>query len=277
MKDDLGNRMKFYEKNFIQDQLLPGLPIMARLDGRCFSKWTKGLQKPYDKKMSDLMIAVTMNLVDEFNAIIGYTQSDEISLIWFAEDQEHLPFGGDRTKLIGLTAAYCSVKFNQLKDTILMASSSSRYSNFNSKPAMFDSRVWQTPSNMEAINCLIWREQDATRNSISGATRAYYSHKECENKNSAEKQDMLMKKGINWNDYPTFFKRGTYVKRIKTTRKFTAGEIENLPEKHQARSNPDLMIERTDIVPLELKPLTQVENQIEVIFGSDFVVVDKEE
>ena len=79
-------------------------------------------------------------------------------------------------------------------------------------------------------------------------------------------QEMLWQKGVNWNDYPAHFKRGTYIQRRKTVRKFTTEELEKLPEKHEARRNPDLMVERTDYFPLELPPLAKVYNRARVLF-----------
>ena len=75
--------------------------------------------------------------------------------------------------------------------------------------AMFDSRVFTLPKE-EVVNCLIWRQQDATRNSIQSVGQANFSHTQLHGKNCSDIQDMLMlEKGINWNDYPTHLKRGT--------------------------------------------------------------------
>ena len=75
--------------------------------------------------------------------------------------------------------------------------------------AMFDSRVFALPKE-EVVNCLIWRQQDCVRNSIQSVGQANFSHKQLEGKNCNDIQDMLMlKKGINWNDYPTTLKRGS--------------------------------------------------------------------
>jgi tRNA(His) 5'-end guanylyltransferase len=75
----------------------------------------------------------------------------------------------------------------------------------------FDARVYVVPTLEEAVNSFLWREQDATKNSITMAASAYYSHNELMNKNGSEKQEMLFQKEVNWNDYPTFFIRVSYV------------------------------------------------------------------
>lgn len=127
--------------------------------------------------------------------------------------------------------------------------------------------MWNVPSLEEAANAFLWRELDATKNSIAMAARAYFSHKQIDNKSGTEMQEMLRQKGVEWNDYPDFFKRGTYVQRRKTLRKFTAEELDKLPPLHEARKNPDLMVERTDCVALALPPLRLVKNRVEVLFA----------
>jgi len=79
--DNFGNRMKEYERLF-GNQFMPFLPVCMRIDGKTFSKWTKGLERPYDKRLTDLMVATTKYLVAETGALMGYTQSDEISLVF---------------------------------------------------------------------------------------------------------------------------------------------------------------------------------------------------
>ena len=74
---------------------------------------------------------------------------------------------------------------------------------------MFDSRVFTIPKE-EVNNCVLWRQQDATRNSIQSVAQANFSHKQLQNKNCLELQEMLLQeKGINWNDIPTHLKRGS--------------------------------------------------------------------
>ena len=134
---------------------------------------------------------------------------------------------------------------------------------------VFDCRVWTVPTLMEAVNVFMWREWDCTKNSITQAASHYYSHKELHGKNGSEKQEMLFAKGINFNDYPVWFKRGTYVQRQKVFRKFTVEEIDKLPPKHNARINPDLIVERTDIEIIDMPILSQVINRVDVFFKGE--------
>lgn len=263
MSDDLGNRMKDYESQTSSLKLINRLPVVARLDGRSFSKFTKGLKRPYDKRMSDLMIKTSEFLVSETNANCAYTQSDEISLIWYSDGYDsQMIFNGKIMKVVSTLSALATAFFNRnLNDYIPEKS--------DSIPT-FDCRVFNLPSLEEAVNCILWREKDATKNSVSMAASEYYSHKFLMNKNGSEKQELLFQKGINWNDYPAFFKMGTYIQRKKVLRPFTTDELEKLPMKHKARQDPDLEIERWEIGPIDMPPLSKVTNRVDVIiFGKD--------
>ena len=97
------------------------------------------------------------------------------------------------------------------------------------------------------------------------AAQAFYSHGQLMNKTSSEKQEMLFQKGVNWNDYPTFFKRGTYVQRKRVLTPFSKEEIEKLPAKHNARKDPNFVVERWVIDRIELPKLSSIDNFIDVI------------
>lgn len=267
MVDDFGDRMKEFEQMEAGRKALPLLPIIIRLDGKGFSRWTKGLERPFDEKLSRLMIEVTEQLVDHFNACVGYTQSDEISLVLYSDDyKKENYFNGKIQKLVSVSASVATAYFNTYASRI-----------FAGKPlAFFDSRVWTVPNKMEAANAILWREQDATKNSVSMAAREYYSHKELHKQGRADMMDMLMEKGVNWNNYPAFFKRGTFVQRVKKFSKFTPDEIERLPAQHAARNNPDLQIERQVIEPVSMPPFGKVTNRVEVIFDGALPIVGEE-
>jgi tRNA(His) 5'-end guanylyltransferase len=137
----------------------------------------------------------------------------------------------------------------------------------------FDCRVYNVPTLDEAVNSFLWREQDATKNSISMAAQSVYSHSELMNKNGSDKQEMLFQKSINWNDYPSFFKRGTYVQRKRVLTPFTSEEIEKLPAKHNARKDPNYVIERWVIDKVDLPPLSKIENKVDtIVWGLDPVM-----
>ena len=131
----------------------------------------------------------------------------------------------------------------------------------------FDCRVFNVPNKQEAVNHFMWREWDATKNSITSAANSVYSHSELQDKNSSQKQEMLFQKGINWNDYPAEFKRGTYIQRKVVERAYLAEELESLPPKHHARLSPDLVVSRMETKVLDMPPLAKVVNQVEVVFN----------
>ncbi len=263
MQDSLGDRMKWYERRYAH-QVMPMLPILARVDGRAFSRFTEGLARPFDLRMSRLMIETTKFLVEETNARCGYTQSDEISLVWLTENPDaEIFFGGKLAKMISVVGSLATAYFNRHLSLMIPEKAD--------KLPVFDNRVWEVPTLFEATNYFIWRENDATRNSVSMAARAYYSHNECHGKDQSELQEMLFQKGVNWNDYPQHFKRGTYIRRREVeVRAFTPEEIEALPEKHHARTNPNLVVKRLMVVEEGFPPLTKVTNREDVVFfGGD--------
>lgn len=138
---------------------------------------------------------------------------------------------------------------------------------------MFDCRAWQVPSKTEATNTLLWRELDAAKNSISMAARSLFSHKELQGKSGSEMQEMMFGKGVNWNDYPAFFKRGTFSQRRRELRELTTAEIDRIPEAH--RPPAGRLVDRASIVRLEMPPFSRVTNRVEVVFdGVDPLVAE---
>ena len=258
--DDLGNRMKLYEGIEANRVLIPQLPTMVRLDGKAFHTFTKGLKRPYDERFANLMSETTKFLVDKTNARIGYCQSDEISLVLYLNDINSEPiFGGRICKLTSVISSMCTAFFNsRLKEYISEKSDALAY---------FDCRVWNVPSLTEAANTLVWRELDATKNAISMAAQSVFSHKQLQGKSGAEMQEMLHQKGINFNDYPAFFKRGTYVRRITKKVPFSKEELKKLPTKHKAHTTPGLMVERSVVERIKLEPILKIQNRVEVLFG----------
>jgi tRNA(His) guanylyltransferase len=262
MNDELGDRMKLYENAEAGRRFLPLIPILARIDGRTFSSFTRGLKRPYDETLSEIMVSTTAKLAKETNALLGYTQSDEISLLWYSDNiQSQIWFDGRIAKMTSQLAAQATLFFY----TELLE----KLPDYARKMPTFDARVWQVPNKQEAANCFLWRELDATKNSISMAAQSYYSHKQLQGKNGSEKQEMLFQKGVNWNNFPEFFKRGTYVRKRVVSRKFSRTELEKLPPKHAARSNPNLTVERTEWERIHFPPFNSVKNKEAVIFDGD--------
>ncbi|MEW5852783.1 MAG: tRNA(His) guanylyltransferase Thg1 family protein [Myxococcota bacterium] len=262
MKDELGDRMKEYELAEAGRRLMARLPVCARIDGKRFSRFTEGLPRPYDERLSRLMVDTTRYLVTESAARAGYTQSDEISLLWYPDEPKGQVFlDGRIQKLTSILASMATAFFNAELPTRIPEKAGTL--------ALFDCRVWAVPTKEEAANVFLWRELDATKNSLSMAARAYYPHEEITNRKSAALHELLHQKGINWNDYPAFFKRGTFILRRRTSRKFTADELTALPPGHSAHRDPELVVTRTEITPVELPPFAKVLNRVGVLFDGE--------
>jgi tRNA(His) guanylyltransferase len=257
---ELADRMKRYEEISAAQRLIPNLPVCVRLDGKAFHQWTRGLRRPYDDRLHTLFDETTKFLVEASDAVVGYTQSDEITLILYngGQSDSQVFFDGRISKLTSVLASMATAKFNALVPSTLPEK--------ENRLAFFDCRVCNVPTEQEAVNCLLWRELDATRNSIQMAAQALYSHKQLHQKNTPEMQELLRQKGINWHDYPARFTRGGYFQRRAMTRKFTVEELEQLPPLHDARKNPDFMVMRQMIAPLDLPALLRVGNRVDVIF-----------
>jgi len=260
--DALGDRMKRYEAAEAGRRLMPLLPVLARIDGRGFSKFTQGLQRPFDARLSGLMVDTTRFLVQETGARVGYTQSDEITLLWQSSHaKEQVFFDGRIQKMVSVLAAMTSVAFYRGVVDVLPG--------YAARQPVFDCRVWQVPTQEEGANAFLWRERDATKNSISMAARAHFTHEQLLSKSGTEMQDMLHGIGINWNDYPAFFKRGTYVQRRLVRHRFSTEDISELPPQHLARRQPDHEFERPEIQGLEVPPLGRVTNRVAMLFDGD--------
>lgn len=224
---DLNKRMKQYERCY-KTIITPRSYIIVRCDGKNFSKYTKNLDKPFDSNFTDAMHKTAIKLCEYFNAKFAYTQSDEISLLITeigGNMQSQPELGNVLQKLCSLTASVATASFNEVRNIQYMMEDSNMNPMGPALPnqAYFDSRVFVVPNEDEVFNHMLWRQQDASKNSISMAAHSLLGHKAIMNKTGSEKQDMMMDNhGVNWNDYPVKFKRGviikkeTYFKDVKT-------------------------------------------------------------
>lgn len=242
--EDLGNRMKLYEMAEAGRRLMPGLPVLARLDGRAFHTFTRGLEKPYDVSFMRLMQETTKFLVSETHAGIGYVQSDEITLFWIPE---RVPFDGRIQKLESVLASMAGAFFNKELPNHLPQKA-------HLLPH-FDCRVWAVPSLQEVFDTFKWRELDASKNSLTMLAHAYFSTKELHGKRGRDKHEMLYTKGVNWNDEPDDFKRGSYWKRVKVLRELSPEELSRIPEAHR----PEGPVTRSEIIRVQFPPISKID------------------
>lgn len=229
--DNLGDRMKEYEfcsKSFLTRRM----PVIIRIDGKAFHSFTKGMEKPFDEVLSSSMIETCKFLCENvMNCKLAYTQSDEISLLLvdYEKIETQSWFNNSVQKMASISASMATLAFNNLYFEAIQSYTLPASIEFMGEEkqekfrktrdvyfsklgkAMFDSRVFSIPKE-DVCNYFLWRQQDATKNSISAVAQSMFSHKELQGKSGSEKQEMIYQKsGKNWNDYSTYKKRGSCV------------------------------------------------------------------
>lgn len=226
-KTTLGDRMKNNYENISRYYLTRRMPVICRIDGKSFHTFTKGFKKPFDDVLVKTMQETMKYLCENIQGcVLGYTQSDEISLVLtdYAELTTDAWFGNNLQKMCSVSVSMATLAFNKAFTRNILKQSKRLYTEYldekdasyiealeiaMNKGAMFDSRVFTIPRE-EVCNYFLWRQQDATRNSIQSVGQANFSQKELHSKSCNDIQDMLMtQKGINWNDYATTLKRGS--------------------------------------------------------------------
>ena len=229
----LGDRMKLYEET-TRYVLPPRCFTFIRVDGKSFSNFTKKFKRPFDDNFVNMMNQSAIALCEGAQGCkIGFVQSDEITVVLtdFEEINTGRWFDGVIQKICSNSASNVTERFNRafytyliekyveeidpqfamdypirMKDVLkLLKTEGAKFK--------FDSRVFYIPSPTDTINNLVWRQQDATRNSISSVARSLYSHSELNGKNGSQKQEMIFQKGQNWDKYPVGVKRGRVIKR----------------------------------------------------------------
>ena len=251
--DDIGDRMKEYEARFAP-RLMPLLPTLVRIDGKNFHRFCQGLKRPYDENLSEAMKATTAYLMNETRAVVGYTQSDEITLCFYSADpKSQTYFNGKMQKLVSVLAAEASVCFNSLLP-IFLPTKADLF-------PVFDCRVWQVPTLCEAANVFVWRELDATRNSVEMLARFHYSHRELLGVGCKQLHELIHQKGDNWNNYPVHFKRGVYFgwKEEEIPHDFSE-------EKCAGPAHPGPRF-RKRLSQLDLQPILTYPDRVAVFFG----------
>lgn len=202
----LGERMKGYEK-VAATRLMQKMPVLLRLDGKAFHTLTRGMERPYDTQLMSCMQDAARYLCEQIQgAQLAYQQSDEISLLLvdYQRQETQSWFNYEVQKMCSVAASLCTAAFTM--------AFRAQFPGHQAMPA-FDARCWNLPAH-EVTNYFIWRQQDATRNSISMAAQTYYSPRQLHMVNSDVMQEMLHEKGINWNDYPVAFKRGVAICKV---------------------------------------------------------------
>lgn len=220
----LSDRMKDYEL-VSEYRLTKKTPVIVRIDGKSFHTFTKGLDKPFDSILSEAMNYVCRKLIETIKGCkFAYTQSDEISLLLTDWDKLSTDcyFDYRLQKMVSVLSSAATMYFNQyIVSRVLYWQkgeselSEKLFDRWATKAgcAMFDARAYNLPKE-EVCNYFIWRQEDASKNSIQSLGRSKFSFKQMLNKNNKEVQDMLFNEyDINWNRIDTKWKRGFAVYR----------------------------------------------------------------
>ena len=230
VNDRLGLRMKTFYEQIPKFKLYRRTPVAIRIDGKAFHTFTRGFAKPFDEVLGNAMVRTMEYLCKNIQGcVFGYTQSDEITLLLidYQTFETDAWFDYEIQKICSISASMASTAFNrffydEVKVWFDKAATEAHahsitiedwklyetYRNAIEKGAMFDARCFNIPKE-EATNLVYWRQLDATRNSIQMVGQANFSHNELQGCSCNVIQDMLHEqRGINWNDYPTRWKRG---------------------------------------------------------------------
>jgi tRNA(His) 5'-end guanylyltransferase len=209
MTDKIGDRFKNNYENRTRYLLPRRTYTIIRVDGKAFHTLTKKCDRPFDNDLISCMNETAANMCKNIQGTkFAYVQSDEISLLLtdFDDIKTDAWFNGNIQKMASISGSLATLYFNkaieQFKDK------------FSKSIAVFDSRVFTIPESVEVENYFIWRQQDATRNSVQMVAQSLYSHKELHGKNTSKLQEMIFQKGINWNDFDFRYKRGGIISKV---------------------------------------------------------------
>lgn len=189
-KDTLGDRCKKYEALY-ERYFLPKIPIIIRLDGKCFSQWTKGCKKPFDQDLITCMFESAKEVAKEMQGCRAlYAQSDEVTFVLTDDTtlESQQWFGGRQNKIESVTAAMMTAYFNK---------NWYDYADDIKRPAIFDARAFQCPKD-DVANVFLWRVKDWERNSLTMYCSQFFTHKELHGQGRADRHEMLHKIGKNW-------------------------------------------------------------------------------
>ena len=217
------------------------------------------MDKPFDARLSSIMRAVTSHLIDQTQARVGYTQSDEITLVFESEGPENEPiFGGRVFKMTSVLSSMASAKF-----TLLAAEAwPDRVQRI---VPSFDCRVFNVPSREEAVNALIWRERDAARNAVQSVAQTHFSPAMIHGKSAADLVEMLLENGVSMDSFPVAHRLGCYLARRGFETLLDEEALGRIPERYR----PIGPVTRSRVIDLDLAPLTARPDRVALIFASE--------
>ena len=251
--ESFGDRMKRYERATTETLLDHTLPVYVRIDMRAGHTFCRGLKKPFDEDYASAMKEATRYLVDKTGAILGYTQSDEISLVY--ENTTKMPFGSRLFKLESVFASMATAAFivdgmkTSLKDRIM------------ANPPSFDCRVINLPNLDEAVNMVLWRVKDCFKNSVTLLALEHFSNKEIHKKDTDDKIKMLRGKNVYWDAYPEYFRYGSFFVKEQYSKTFSIEEVANMKKRPPLDMLGRYVVTRSKVVNTPLLIPNYIEKQ----------------
>jgi len=224
--DKLGDRMKMYE-SVPKTRLMKKVPVIVRIDGKAFHTFTSGFEKPFDDLLVQTMQYTTQYLCENIQGcVFGYTQSDEITLVLtdYKTYTTDAWFDYEVQKICSVAASMATAAFNKKFTELVQFNNNfitpedeehqkiaERHNSAMQKCAMFDARCFNVPIH-EVVNCVLWRQQDAKRNSIQSVGQHHFPHYELQGLSCDDIIERLFINGYcNWNELPVHLKWGTAV------------------------------------------------------------------
>lgn len=218
MNDPIMIRMKEYYESATNYKLTRRMPVIIRIDMRAGHTFTHGMDTPYDDVFNDAMHITAVELCMQIsNARIAYIQSDEISIL--LTDYHKLTteqwFKGQVQKIASVSASIATIEFNRAFSHRILTADPKKVENYTCKinKCTFDSRAFNIPQS-DVCNYFIARQKDATKNSLNMLAQSIFTQDELKGKKKNDLMDMLMEKGLNWNDCPSYQKRGVCVFKL---------------------------------------------------------------
>ncbi len=260
MHDPLGDEMKALERASAPEAFPRDLPIYARIDGRGFSRFTRGMKRPFDERMTNAMLRTAVALFKDTGAKAAYVQSDEISLVWepTPEVGEHF-FGGKPFKMCSVLAGLATAHF-----TKAILHSEIGLADFADRLPHFDARVVGMPDRRAAAQMVAWRAQDARRNAVTMIAQSRYSHKSLQGVSSTEMRKRLTKDGVTMRSFPEISLNGAFIYSTREMRPLEEKIRMKIPE--HKRPAPDHLFERKTPMILTYMHPGQIGNLEAVIF-----------
>ncbi|KAK9095925.1 hypothetical protein Sjap_021422 [Stephania japonica] len=212
----MANSKYEYVKSFeVEDKLMPFNWIVVRIDGRHFHQFSDvhEFEKPNDKQALELMNSCAEALLEEFKDVVfAYGVSDEYSFL-FKKTSEF--YQRRASKIVSILVSFFSSLY------VMKWKTSFPLKELKTIPC-FDARAICYPSTKIVRDYFSWRQVDCHVNNQyntcfwmlikSGKTKRE-AQDILKGTQTPEKNEILFRLGINYNELPAIFRKGSCVFR----------------------------------------------------------------